>query len=68
MDVKALKNNKFIFNLVIQYKGVNAKNQKVIAKIKQTIHVKLKNNIWQIIRIQEKHLLPDIAPWIGFVC
>jgi len=68
MKVKSLKNNRFVFSIIAEYKGVNDKNQKVIAKIKQTIDAKLKNNIWQIITIKEKHLLPNIAPWVGFVC
>lgn len=68
MDVKALGGNTFSFNIIVEYKGVNANNQKVIAKIRQNIRAKLINNTWKITTIKEKHLLPDIAPWIGFVC
>ncbi|WXU00529.1 MAG: hypothetical protein Ctma_1254 [Catillopecten margaritatus gill symbiont] len=68
MEVKALGDNTFAFNIIVEYKGVNANNQKVIAKIRQNIRAKLNHNTWQIITIKEKHLLPDIAPWIGFVC
>lgn len=68
MDIKALGGNAFIFNIIVEYKGVNANNQSVVAKIQQNIHAQLINNTWQIITIKEKHLLPDIAPWIGFVC
>lgn len=68
MDIKALGGNTFVFNIIVEYEGVNADNQKVIAKIRQNIRAKLNNDTWQIIAIKEKHLLPDIAPWIGFVC
>ncbi|RUA04832.1 MAG: hypothetical protein DSY43_05820 [Gammaproteobacteria bacterium] len=33
MDIKALGNNRFAFNIIIEYNGVNVKNKKVIAKI-----------------------------------
>jgi len=61
--------NHFILDLIIEWKGKNAQGKVVSARIQQalTVHIK-KDKSWEVITIQEKHLLPIIAPWMGMLC
>lgn len=71
VDVKPLENKPDTYVLVIiaEWKGINQAGKPALAKIHQEIEYQLlDNNSWQIRAIKEKHLLPDIAPWIGLLC
>ena len=63
------RDNTFILDLIINWKGVNAEGKPVLAKIHQTITYELKeNNTWYVTFIKEEHLLPDIGPWQNLLC
>ncbi|MGB2742108.1 MAG: hypothetical protein WBC60_16320 [Cognaticolwellia sp.] len=63
------RDNTFILDLIINWKGVNAEGKTVLAKIHQTITYELKeNNTWYVTFIKEEHLLPDIGPWQNLLC
>lgn len=59
----------FILDLISEWKGVNREGKPVLAKVHQQIEVQIQaNNLWKVLSIKEEHLLPDIAPWAGFLC
>jgi hypothetical protein len=59
----------FILDLISEWKGINPEGKPVLAKVHQQIEVQIQaNNLWKVISIKEEHLLPDIAPWAGFLC
>ena len=63
------RENTFILDLIINWKGVNTDGKPVLAKIHQTITYELKeNNTWYVTSIKEEHLLPDIGPWQNLLC
>jgi hypothetical protein len=62
------KTNTFVLDLIVEWKGVNQSIKPVLAKIHQQIEYQIKNNLWHVISIKETHVLPDIAPWMGFLC
>ncbi|PCJ30752.1 MAG: hypothetical protein COA90_08270 [Gammaproteobacteria bacterium] len=71
LEVEALegRDNTFILELIIDWQGVNAAGKSVLAKIHQTITYQLEeNNQWDVMSIEEEHLLPDIAPWQKLLC
>ncbi|PCJ33213.1 MAG: hypothetical protein COA90_00845 [Gammaproteobacteria bacterium] len=71
VKVKALEGSDdvFILDLIIDWQGVNAAGKSVLAKIHQTITYQLEeHNQWNVISIEEEHLLPDIAPWQNLLC
>ncbi len=70
LNVKKSKDdNTLILELILEWEGVNEEGIPVIAKIKQDIKIQIKTDkSWEVISIKEKHLLPDIAPWMGLLC
>jgi hypothetical protein len=70
VDVKKQEGqDTYLLIITAQWKGVNQDGKPVIAKVRQTIKYKvLADHSWQILTIDEQHLLPDIAPWIGLLC
>jgi hypothetical protein len=71
LDVKkeASNPNIFVIDLILEWKGTNPTGTPVVAKIHQEIKVKIKaDKSWEVISINEEHLLPIIAPWMGLVC
>ncbi len=71
LDVQLIENkpDTKILDLILEWKGVNQAGKPVLAKIHQKIEYKIDNNhSWQVIAIEEEHLLPDIAPWVGLLC
>ncbi|MBL1321867.1 MAG: hypothetical protein COA63_012520 [Methylophaga sp.] len=63
------KADHFILDLISEWKGINQEGKTVLAKVHQQIEIQIQeNNEWKIISIKEEHLLPDIAPWSGFLC
>lgn len=68
IEVKG-KPNRFRLDLISEWKGINGDGKAVLAKIHQQIEYQLQaDNVWKVLSIKEKHLLPDIAPWVGFLC
>jgi len=58
-----------IIELTIDWRGVDKNNTPVWANIQQKIKYKLfKNGEWEVISVEEKHLLPDNKPWTGLLC
>ena len=71
VDVKEIeaKPKHFILVLTSEWKGVNQEGKAVLAKVQQQIEIQIQvNNVWKVLSIKEQHLLPDIAPWAGFLC
>ena len=69
LDLIKIENNKFILDLILEWKGINKNGKPVLAKIHQKIEYQLlEDNSWKVISIKEEHLLPDIAPWTGLLC
>ncbi len=69
LDLRKIENNKFILDLILEWKGINENGKSVLAKIHQEIEYQLQeDNSWKVISIKEEHLLPDIAPWTGLLC
>lgn len=71
MDLISLdtKTNTYLLDLTMNWEGVNAKSQAVIAKVNQKIELKIMaDGRWQVISIKEKHLLPDLTPWQDLLC
>lgn len=71
IDIQKTKvmENSLTLNLIIEWQGENANGKAAIAKIHQEIDIKiLKNNSWEVLSIKERHLLPDLKPWQGFLC
>lgn len=71
MDLMSLdtKTNTYLLDLTMNWEGVNAKKQAVIAKVNQKIELKIMaDGRWQVISIKEKHLLPDLTPWQDLLC
>lgn len=71
VDVKKVENKPdyFILDLISEWKGVNQKGKSVLAKVHQQIEIQIQHNkVWKVHSIKEEHLLPDIAPWVGFLC
>ncbi|MDF1589328.1 MAG: hypothetical protein P1P93_09290 [Gammaproteobacteria bacterium] len=61
--------DRIMLTLIIEWQGENAGGQPVIAKIHQEIDIKIsENNDWEVLAINEHHLLPDLKPWQGFLC
>ena len=71
LDVNRIAGKEDIFRLdiIVEWKGQNSAGKAVLAKIHQEITIKILNdNSWQVESIKERHLLPDIAPWVGLLC
>lgn len=71
VDVKKLENKQdtYLLDLTMNWKGSNTKGKTVIAKINQKIEFKINDdNLWHVISIDEKHLLPDLTPWQDLLC
>ncbi len=62
------KTNTYVLDLIVEWKGENPSGKPVLAKIHQQIEYQITNKLWHVISIKETHLLPDIAPWMGFLC
>ncbi len=66
---EATNPNIIVIDLILEWKGTNLTGKPVVAKIHQEIKVKIKaDKSWEVISINEEHLLPIIAPWMGLVC
>lgn len=58
-----------LLTVIAEWKGVNQSGKPVLAKIRQEITVRvLEDQTWKVLAIDEQHLIPDIAPWIGLLC
>jgi len=70
IDVKKQQDKEsYLLIIIAEWKGVNQDGKSVLAKVRQEIEYKiLADNSWQVLSIDEQHLLPDIAPWIGLLC
>lgn len=71
LDVKKVENKQdtFVLDLILEWKGENKTGKPVLAKIHQEIEYKIQeDNSWEVKSIREEHLLPDIAPWVGLLC
>ena len=71
LNVKKVENkdNTYVLDLILEWKGVNHKGKPVLAKIHQEIEYEiLDDKSWSIITIKEHHLLPDTKPWIELLC
>ncbi|NOQ94648.1 MAG: hypothetical protein GQ547_08465 [Methylophaga sp.] len=63
------KDNTYVLDLIIEWKGSNPSGKPVLAKIHQEIEYEIqKDKSWKVLSIKERHLLPDIAPWVGLLC
>ena len=60
--------DKQMIELTMEWEGVNAQGKPVIAKILQQIKYQFTDDGIELISINERHLLPDIAPWTGLLC
>lgn len=59
----------YSIDLSIEWKGENKEHLSVLANIQQRLRYKiLDNGDWEIISIEEKHLLPNNIPWMGLLC
>lgn len=59
----------YLLKLTLTWAGRSAKDKPVIAKIQQQIQYKIQDDgVWQVLSIDEQHVIPDIAPWIGLLC
>jgi hypothetical protein len=69
LEVKQSDANRFVIDLILEWKGTNKVGKPVIARIHQEIEVQINTDkTWEVLSIKEEHLLPIIAPWMGLVC
>ncbi len=69
LEVRSSNASRFAIDLILEWKGTNKAGKPVIARIHQEIEVRInEDGKWEVLSINEEHLLPIIAPWMGLVC